>query len=437
MSRLLLWVGAVFAATAGFARGAEPVAPVSPDEPVVPASGHHRSAVAPLYCPPAVPGYPVYPGCPPVVPGTPGTPGMPPDPTMPPVVPPPDLQGLTTPFATQTGAGGLQGPALNDSFDGDFAGVFYAKTVVVGSHFVTKQVGTTVTVVPIFNAQGRIIGHRVITTPIFRNFFVTDTRVVHVPVPGRYSGITITDNDSPRPTDRLYFNYGYYDGLGSQINPGFGNVTQNRPMMGFEKTFLDGNASIGLRLPFIQMNGPIGTEGQTVGDLSILTKYAIINDRETGDVLSVGLVLTVPTAAADGTLADGTPVPHSVLIQPWVGFVRLFDRAYLQGFSSVIAPTDRRDTVILSNSLGMGYWLYRAPTDRILTGIIPIAEVHVRTPLNNRDPNGQVYMPDMVNITGGMHFRFPRATLGGAICVPVVSPRPWNVEAIAQFTFWF
>jgi hypothetical protein len=36
-----------------------------------------------------------------------------------------------------------------------------------------------------------------------------------------------------------------------------------------------------------------------------------------------------------------------------------------------------------------------------------------------------------------MHVRFPRATLGGGVCVPVVSPRPWNVEALANFTFWF
>ncbi|HSQ59531.1 MAG TPA: hypothetical protein VLT84_03730 [Acidobacteriota bacterium] len=44
---------------------------------------------------------------------------------------------------------------------------------------------------------------------------------------------------------------------------------------------------------------------------------------------------------------------------------------------------------------------------------------------------------DQVNLTGGMHVRFPRATLGGAVCVPVVAPRPWNVEAVANFTLWF
>ena len=257
-----------------------------------------------------------------------------------------------------------------------------------------------------------------------------------VPVPGRYSGITITDNDSPRPTDRLYFNYSYYDGIGAQVSPGIGNITENRPVIGFEKTFLNGNASIGMRLPFVQLNGPVGVAGDTVGDLTILTKYAFINDPN-GGVLSAGLIVTTPTAAQGGFLSDGTPVPHSVLFQPWVGFVSVFERAYVQGISAVIAATDGRDTNLWSNSIGIGYWLYRADGDRFITGIIPVAEVHVRTPLNNRNINGLVYFQDQVNVTGGLHIRFPRATLGGAVCVPTIAPRPWNVEAIANFCYRF
>jgi hypothetical protein len=85
----------------------------------------------------------------------------------------------------------------------------------------------------------------------------------------------------------------------------------------------------------------------------------------------------------------------------------------------------------------LGYWLYRADGDRLVRGIIPVAEVHVRTPFNNREPSGLVYLQDQVNLTGGLHVQFPRASLGGGVCVPVVSPRPWNVEAIASFNCWF
>ena len=49
---------------------------------------------------------PCYPECPPLAPGTPV------DPTNPPPVTPPDMQGLTSPFATGTEGGGLQGPFI-------------------------------------------------------------------------------------------------------------------------------------------------------------------------------------------------------------------------------------------------------------------------------------------------------------------------------------
>src|SRR5262245_29079222 len=247
MSRTILWVGVVFAVAGSAARAEEPV--VVTGDPVVPASGFHHRHVAPL-CSPSMPGYPVYPDCPPLTPGTPGmppgvTPGMPPE--VPPGAMPPDLSGLTTPFATGTEGGGLQGRAFNESFDGDFGGIFYRKTVIVGTHSETRQTGIRVTVTtrPNPDPEGPPI-RVVIRTPVFSTFTFTDTKQVLVPVPGRYSGISITDNDSPKPTDRLYFNYGYYDGLNAQLTPGVGNITMNRPVMGFEKTFLGGDASIGM-----------------------------------------------------------------------------------------------------------------------------------------------------------------------------------------------
>lgn len=429
MSRIMLCVGIAVATVCGTVQGQDSSIP---GEPVTPVGYQHHSGVAPLFHRRSVPSYPVYPDCPPITPGTPGTPV---DPTMPPPITPPDLSGLSTPFATGTEGGGLQGRSFNESFDGDFGGISYCKNVIVGSKFVQQQVGSRqeVRFIPIGDGQVRRI---VVTVPVFGNVLVPDVRQALVPVPGRYSGITITDNDSPRPTDRVYFNYGYYDGMNAQLNPGVGNITQNRPMIGFEKTFLDKNASIGMRLPFIQLNGPPGAGADAVGDLSILTKYAFINNPN-GNVVSAGMILTLPTGPNGGLLCDGTSVPHSVLFQPWAGFVHVFDRAYVQGITAIIVPTDSRDITLFAHSLGMGYWLYRADGDRMLRGIIPVAEVHIRTPLDHRDRDGVVFMQDQVNVTGGLHLRFPRATFGGAVCVPTLAPRPWNVEAIANFTYWF
>lgn len=358
-------------------------------------------------------------------------PGMPPavPPGMPPVAPPPRvLDELVMPFAVPTAGGGFQGRSFNESFDGDLLAAFYRRTIVSRQTEI-RQVDTRI----IRDYQGNVI-----RLPIFAPVVVEHRRQVLIPVGTRYNGISITDNDSPRPTDRLYYHHSYYDGIAAQLNPGFGNVTLHRPLIGFEKTFLNGDASIGVRLPFVQMHTPGGlADEQGAGDLTILTKYAFINDLVTGDVVSAGLIITTPTGVGNVLLADGTRVPRSTLLQPWVGFINVFGGWYVQGVSAIIVPTDRRDTTLLTNSLAAGWWLYRAPADRLIRGVVPVVEVHLRTPLNNRNRDGVVFVPDMLNITSGVHIRFPFATLGGAISVPTIAPRPWNVEALANLTIWY
>ena len=206
MSRNALWVGFVFTAFCSTTQGQDSAIPGSP---VVPAGYYQQSGVAPLFHRRQV--CPVYPDCPPLAPGTPGMPGTPVDPNMPPTTNPPDLSGLTSPFATGTEGGGLQGRSFNEAFDGDFGGVFYCKDVIVGTNIVTVQTGTRQ------ETRVRFIDgvpqRFTVTVPVFSNIAVPKTVMAQVPVPGRYTGIMITDNDSPRPTDRFYFNYNYYDGI--------------------------------------------------------------------------------------------------------------------------------------------------------------------------------------------------------------------------------
>ncbi len=364
---------------------------------------------------------------------------VPPVVASPPVAAPNDLfsslfgNRLTTPFATQTAGGGFQGRSFNEEFDGDLLGVLFNIKVQVGT--ITEQVvvGSRQDIVidPVTRQP------TLVTVPIVANVNRPVNRVVRVPVAGRYSGIMITDNDSPRPSDRLYFGYSYYDGIAASLNPGLGGVSLNREMAGFEKTFLDGNASIGLRLPFIQMNGPYGVGHDNVGDLSVLLKYAPYYNRETGNILSFGLVLTTPTGASGSfVLADGSELPHSVLFQPWVGGVRVFGRAYVQAISNMIIPTDGRDTLLIGNSIAMGYRLLDG-NGALVPTVTPTFETHVRTPLNNRGQNSEIYFPDQVNLTSGTHFRWNRFSISGAVAVPVVGPRPWNIEALANINWRF
>jgi hypothetical protein len=400
-----------------------------------------------------------------------------PDPKAP-AEPNPIERAFTNPFARGTEAGGLAARSFNENFDGDNVGAFYRYCIVVGSDPVTsvvgfnqqdvgttqRQIGTTPRVIG--NTQTIIVGGGadsgnvprppvVITTPVvvqdpvfaldpvIATTPVTATQqvprkaVVLLPAASRYSGIQITDNDSPRPTDRLYFGYNFYSDAGASLNPLGGSDIQ-RQMAGVETTFLGGDASIGLRMLYLQQYGPAGYATQTVGDLSVLFKYAFINNLQTGDVASAGLVVTTPTGGGNNIfLIDGSRLPHSTLFQPWVGGVKMFDSGYVQGITNLIVPTDPRDPTVFGHSVGVGYFLYRNPSAGLLTGVTPRAEVHVRSPFNHRDANGLVYFPDQVNLNGGVTFRFPGASLNAGVSVPVVGPRPWALEAMSYLNVNF
>ena len=417
-------------------------------------------AIGSVAAPPGDSGVPMMP--PPVPPG-----GYTPVPRGDPAEPNPLERRLSNPFAQAAEAGGRPSRTANENFDGDFGGVFYKRVIttgfttrprvigfsqrVVGNRITPPNPATTTTTtttsfntgVPVVTITNTVTSVAtsfpiIVNDPIVVQETVATQRLVRLALAARYSGVLITDNDNPRPTDRVYGGYNFYDNLGGRLNPGLGGVDLQRQMVGFEKTFLDGDASFGMRLPFVQQYGPAGVGGtHNVGDLTLIGKYALFNDRETGDLWSAGLVLTAPTGSGDATLFDGSKAPHSVLFQPWTGFVKTFDRAYVQGITSLVVPTDGRDPTLWNNSVAAGYYVYRNTANAWLTAVVPTAELHVRTPLSGRNPNGLVYLQDQVNVTGGVHFRFNRAVLSAAVCVPVVGPRPWSVEAMSFFNFYF
>ena len=378
-------------------------------------------------CPPVAP---LYPNCPPLTgspnPMTPGTV----DPLAPQTPNALDSALRDGAFSRSGEAGGLAAATAAPGFDGDFSGVTYSRQIVTETVVRQEQIGVQ-QVVTIENNR------KVVTdVPIFRDVRETVTREIRVPVVSRYNGIKISENDGPRPVDRIYAGYNYYNGVNGSQNPGLGSVDLHRQTAGFEKTFLNGDASFGMRLPFAQLVGPPGVNQSGVGDLSLLFKYAIYNDRQTGNLFSVGLVLTTPTGTDAPDFGDGSTAPRSWLFQPWVGFFKNFDRAYVQGMSSLLAPTDSRDPTLFWNSVAFGYWLSRTP-ERTVTGIIPTLEFHVTTPLNKRDPNGSIFVGDQVNMTSGIHFLFGRGTLSPALVVPLVTPIPWRVEFLMNLNVRF
>src|SRR6266849_4720235 len=90
--------------------------------------------------------------------------------------------------------------------------------------------------------------------------------------------------------------------------------------LGLEKTVF-GDMSLGVRLPFVQETNDFfrqqGGSSSEVGDLSFILKYAPINNRESGNAVSLGLVVTPPTGERQRSFFGGNGVAiHPTLLQP-------------------------------------------------------------------------------------------------------------------------
>ncbi len=114
--------------------------------------------------------------------------------------------------------------------------------------------------------------------------------------------IKISEDQSPRPQDRVYFTFNYFQGVNDPVNTRLqapiGYTQVFRYIGGFEKTFLDGQGSIGIRVPLDSVtantassraSGNFGGTSTAVGDMSIYGKYILLENRETGSLLSGGL----------------------------------------------------------------------------------------------------------------------------------------------------
>jgi hypothetical protein len=256
-------------------------------------------------------------------------------------------------------------------------------------------------------------------------------------------GFKIGENESPRPLDRVFTAFNYYgdERPAATRAAGFGRSDIYRELFGLEKTFLDGRASVGLRLPLDTWHLSDGTlPGGTstdIGDLDVIFKYALLEDRASGSLLSAGLVVTTPTGPsffANLRLPDLVGAHPDTLLQPFVGYIVGLDKWYLHGFSSVSVSTDGKSAMLLFNDLGAGYWLYRNGGDALLTAVIPTAEVHVNTPLTHRD-NPTV---DSVDLTQGLIFEFRRrAWLTFGVSENVTGPKIYEIEAIVQLNLRF
>jgi len=241
----------------------------------------------------------------------------------------------------------------------------------------------------------------------------------------------ITENESPRPLNRVYGAFNFFNNVNSRTDP---NQTMNvyREVFGFEKTFLHGRGSVGFRQPGIQTTGAPGIKSNGFGDLTGIVKYAVYDNRETRNLMSVGLNVTVPSGA--NFLPPGVVNLDSVILQPWVGGIYNIGNVYIQGFNAYAIPTKSADVTLMFNDIGIGYMMFRNPEGRI-SFVAPTFEAHLTTPLSKRDVFPGL---DILNFTYGTTFGIGnRAWLNLGVAHPVTGPHPFSLETIAQLNVGF
>jgi hypothetical protein len=285
------------------------------------------------------------------------------------------------------------------------------------------------------------------------------------PIANLFSDVKIAEDESPRPEDRVFFKFNYYNNLDPsrfrRETASIHDVDLYRNTFGFEKTFFDSRASLGVRLPFNTIDaegrpfvlnptpgGPVlpGESGFTTtqfGNISSILKGVLWEDAESGSLLSAGATLSFPTASSKKINPGQSVLAYA---QPFVGFILSRGDFFIQGFSSLTLPVAHVESVVLFNDLGVGYYLYKAsPQTSLLTAVAPMFEVHIASPLHQADPTASVFgftdalkLHNVVDLTLGTALELAgRASLNLGVAVPITGPRPFDFEVIAQLNFGF
>ena len=261
-----------------------------------------------------------------------------------------------------------------------------------------------------------------------------------------------SENQSPRPQDRIFFNFNYYNGLNNTINlKDLSPITQMKAYIynfGVEKTFHNGMGSVGIRLPLDNLtansfNNVISTPTTTaLGNLTVFAKYILAQNPRTGSLITACFAITPETATSRFAGAQYLFPLNSTYFQPCLAYIYNYNRWYFQGFTGFNFPAFQGDVSLMYNDVGFGYFLIRNPDPHaFLTALAPTFEVHVNTPINHRDWVNRFDIagtPGVVDLTYGINFGFKNsAVLTAAFVTPVTSPKPFDTEAILMLNIYY
>ena len=307
----------------------------------------------------------------------------------------------------------------------------------------------------------------------------------NIPVAGGDRQGKISEDTSPIPTDRVFFDFNHFNSAALTSDGRLIDV--NRYTFGVEKTFFDGACSIEIRAPIVSGLSanefvPLAAsdnQGTVLGDVSIIPKWLFA--RADTWAASVGMSISLPTAPDASNTVDSEEITRikneSLHLEPFVGLLlapspRLFSISYIQlDFDANGSPVTSqliggqpagpviydgrlRDPTFLYVDVSVGYWLFDARDESrrswllggYVSGIAPIVELHYTTSLQAFSTHvSTITSPyageDTLDLTGGLAFQLgPMSNLTLAACAPLLTSqrdKEFDSELIVQFDRFF
>ncbi len=304
-----------------------------------------------------------------------------------------------------------------------------------------------------------------IVTPSTHNLYdLFEFHEIVLPSPGDIIGrVRLSENNSAMPQDRVYFDYSYFH----NVPLSFGGVAVHRFAPGAEKTFLDGMASVEVRVPTglslssdIVSGAPADVSHGEFGNIVISPKVLLAETESVAFAAGCGVAL--PTA--DDIIVTDTNGNLLLLVNneavhllPYLAFLYapnnspFFGHAFLtldldMGGNSAFADPDGNgfrqvgvlnDQNLISTHIALGSWIYQNASRAVrLQGIALSAELHTTNSLNDADSvalgSGRLGNPNanlsLVNATFGAHAQVCQTTFTAGYCTPLSSNRVFDGE---------
>lgn len=271
-----------------------------------------------------------------------------------------------------------------------------------------------------------------------------------LPAPGGPTHFAkVSHNNSPLPQDRVFFNYDFLD---TTIN----SLDVNYYVFGVEKTFMDGQFSIQVDIPFF--DGPdsdvssIGATDVEFGNIPVWLKALVHKSQNMA--ISAGVGINTPTASDVDLFMGGQQLlrvrNNSAHILPFVaGIYRPSRNLFFQSFAQIDYDLSGNEVLVNNGGnltgigeldaqtlfhldVGMGYMLYENQDSSMLKTITPMVELHYTTDLDSADvvqtgmtPISTLPQYDILNVTGGANVQLnDRANLNLGIGAPLTDDGP-------------